>query len=97
MVDQASSSVKQGLVINSNPPEGNNVPANTVVTLFVSKGAAPVAVPNVVGQTETAAESALQTAGFKVAVKSDPTSSAPLGQVISPESEPGHGRRRDPR
>jgi eukaryotic-like serine/threonine-protein kinase len=89
VVDQASSSVKQGLVINSNPPQGNNVPANTVVTLFVSKGAAPVAVPNVVGQQESAAESALQSAGFKTAVKNDPTSSAPLGQVTAQSPSQG--------
>ncbi len=89
VVDQASSSVKQGLVINSNPQQGNNVPANTVVTLFVSKGAAPVAVPNVVGQQESAAESALQTAGFKTAVKTDPTSSAPLGQVTAQSPSQG--------
>jgi beta-lactam-binding protein with PASTA domain len=89
VVDEASSSVKQGLVINSNPPQGNNVPANTIVTLFVSKGAAPVAVPNVVGQQESAAESALQTAGFKTAVKTDPTSSAPLGQVTAQSPSQG--------
>ena len=89
VVDQASSSVKQGLVINSNPQQGNNVPANTVVTLFVSKGAAPVAVPNVVGQQETAAESALQNAGFKAAAKNDPTSSAPLGQVTAQSPSQG--------
>ena len=89
VVDQASSSVKQGLVISSNPQQGNNVPANTVVTLFVSKGAAPVAVPNVVGQQETAAESALQNAGFKAAVKNDPTSSAPLGQVTAQSPSQG--------
>ena len=89
VVYQTSSGVRQGLVINSNPPEGNNVAANTVVTLFVSKGTAPVAVPNVVGQQETAAESALQNAGFKVAVKNDPTSSAPLGQVTA--QSPGGG------
>ena len=83
VVYRTSSSVTQGLVINSNPQEGNNVAANTVVTLFVSKGTAPVAVPNVVGQQETAAESALQNAGFKPAIKNDPTSSAPLGQVTA--------------
>ena len=83
VVYRTSSSVTQGLVINSNPQEGNNVAANTVVTLFVSKGTAPVAVPNVVGQQETAAESALQNAGFKPAIKTDPTSSAPLGQVTA--------------
>ncbi len=53
VVDQASSNVGKGLVISSNPPQGNNVAANTLVTLYVSTGAAPVAVPNVVGQQET--------------------------------------------
>ncbi len=83
VVDQPDSGVAKGLVIKSNPPEGNNVPANTVVTLYASTGAAPVAVPSVVGQSESAAEAALQNAGFKPAVNNDPTSSAPLGQVIA--------------
>jgi len=83
VVYQVSSTVKQGLVISSNPQEGNNVPANTLVTLFASKGAAPVAVPDVVGQQETTAQNTLQGKGFLVSVKSDPTSSAPTGQVIS--------------
>jgi beta-lactam-binding protein with PASTA domain/tRNA A-37 threonylcarbamoyl transferase component Bud32 len=83
VVEQNSSSVKQGLVISSNPQEGNVVAADTVVTLFVSKGQAPVAVPSVVGQQETAAQSTLQNAGFQVKVNSDPTSSAPIGQVTS--------------
>ena len=83
VVDQVSSTVNKGLVISSTPQQGNNVPANTLVTLYVSTGTAPVAVPNVVGQMETAAESALQTAGFKPLVKNDPTSSAPIGQVTA--------------
>ena len=83
VVDQATSSVNKGLVIRSAPQEGNNVPANTLVTLYISTGAAPVAVPSVVGQQENAAESALQAKGFNVSVKTDPTSSAPTGQVTS--------------
>jgi serine/threonine-protein kinase len=89
VVDQASTTILKGQVVSSNPQEGNNVPANTVVTLFVSSGAAPVAVPNVVGQPETSAESTLQNAGFKVVVKSDSTSTQTLGQVLS--QSPGSG------
>ena len=89
VVNQADSNVTKGLVIKSNPQEGNNVAANTVVTLYVSTGAAPVAVPNVVGQSQTAAETALQNAGFKAAVKNDPTSSAPLGQVTAQSPSQG--------
>ena len=80
---QNSSSVKANVVINSSPQEGNNVPANTLVTLFVSKGQAPVAVPSVVGQPQNQAEATLQAKGFKVDVKTDATSSAPAGQVTS--------------
>ncbi|HMI27385.1 MAG TPA: PASTA domain-containing protein, partial [Streptosporangiaceae bacterium] len=83
VVERTSSSVKSGRVINSSPQEGNNVPANTLVTLFVSAGQAPIAVPSVVGQQQNQAEATLQAKGFNVDVKTDATSSAPAGQVIS--------------
>jgi serine/threonine-protein kinase len=83
VVDQASSSVGKGLVISSNPQQGNNVAANTLVTLYVSTGAAPVAVPYVVGQQETAAQNSLQAKGFQVSVKTDPTSTAASGTVVT--------------
>jgi beta-lactam-binding protein with PASTA domain/tRNA A-37 threonylcarbamoyl transferase component Bud32 len=83
VVDQASSTVGKGLVVSSNPTQGNNVAANTLVTLYVSTGAAPVAVPNVVGQPETQAQSTLQSKGFQVQVKTNPNSTQPSGTVIS--------------
>jgi eukaryotic-like serine/threonine-protein kinase len=83
VVDQANSTVAKGLVINSNPPQGDNVAANTLVTLYASTGAAPVAVPNVVGQQESQAASTLQFKGFQVKINPDPTSTAPSGQVVS--------------
>jgi len=83
LVYRNSDTVKANTVINSNPAEGNNVPANTLVTLFVSKGQAPVDVPNVVGQQQDQAAATLQSKGFKVDTKTDATSSSPAGQVIS--------------
>ena len=94
VVDQASATVAKGLVIDSNPPEGNNVAANTVVTLYVSTGAQQVAVPNVVGQQESAAESTLQSKGFQFSIKSDPTSTAPTGQVL--QESPSAGSMQPP-
>jgi eukaryotic-like serine/threonine-protein kinase len=82
VVDQASSSVQKGLVISSNPAQGNNVAPNSLVTLYVSTGAAPVAVPNTVGDTQTAAQSALQAKGFVVSVQPDPNSTQPSGTVV---------------
>jgi serine/threonine-protein kinase len=81
VVDQASSSTKKGLVIKSNPAEGNNVKANTVVTLYVSAGPQMVTVPNVVGQQATAAASALQAKGLTVNEVSDTASTQPKGTV----------------
>jgi serine/threonine-protein kinase len=89
VVDQASSTVGKGLVVSSNPPQGNNVAANTLVTLYVSTGAAPVAVPNVVGQPETQAQSTLQSKGFQVQVKTNPNSTQPSGTVISQNPSSG--------
>ena len=83
VVDEASSSLKSGLVIKSSPAEGNIVAANTLVTLYVSTGAAPVTVPNVVGEQQSQAESTLTGKGFQVQTKPDATSTAPAGQVIS--------------
>jgi len=89
VVDQANSNVGKGLVISSNPPQGNNVAANTLVTLYVSTGAAPVSVPFVVGQQETAAQNTLEAKGFQVSVKTDPTSTAASGTVVSQSPSSG--------
>jgi serine/threonine protein kinase/beta-lactam-binding protein with PASTA domain len=83
VVDQASGNVGKGLVISSNPAQGNNVAANTLVTLYVSTGAAPVQVPFVVGQQENAAQNTLEAKGFQVSVKPDATSTAASGTVVS--------------
>jgi eukaryotic-like serine/threonine-protein kinase len=89
VVDEASSSVQKGLVVSSNPQEGNNVAANTLVTLYVSKGAAPIAVPNVQGKQVNAAAATLQNEGFTVATQQDTTSTQPSGTVVSQSPGPG--------
>jgi serine/threonine-protein kinase len=83
VVDQPSNTVQKDLVISSNPAQGNNVAANTLVTLFVSTGAAPVAVPDVEGKQENAAQTTLQTDGFQVSVQTDATSTEPSGTVVN--------------
>jgi beta-lactam-binding protein with PASTA domain len=88
VIDQPNSSVKKGLVIRSSPPEGNNVAANTVVTLYVSSGAAPVPVPNVQGKQENEAATILQNDGFTVVPKQDTTSTQPAGTVVGQNPAP---------
>ena len=83
VVNQPNSSINQGLVIRSSPPEGNNVPADTLVTLYVSSGPGKVSVPNVEGKQESAAATQLQSAGFTVSVQQDTTSTQPAGTVVN--------------
>jgi serine/threonine-protein kinase len=83
VVNQPSAGVASGRVIRSNPPEGNNVPANTLVTLYVSSGPSKVGVPNVEGKQQAAAETQLQNAGFNVSVQQDTTSTQPAGTVVN--------------
>ena len=81
VVDQPSSNVAKGDVIKTNPAEGNNVPANTTVTLFVSTGPQQVTVPNVVGESATTAQSALSGKGLNVKQVADAGSTQPKGTV----------------
>jgi serine/threonine-protein kinase len=83
VVNQPNSSINNGLVIRSSPPEGNNVPADTLVTLYVSSGPGKVSVPNVEGKQESAAATQLQSAGFTVSVQQDTTSTQPAGTVVN--------------
>jgi eukaryotic-like serine/threonine-protein kinase len=83
VIDQANATVRKNYVISSNPPQGNNEPANTLVTLYVSTGPGNVTVPNVQGKQEIAAETTLQNAGFTVGVQQDTTSTEPAGTVVS--------------
>ena len=89
VINQPNASIKDGLVIRSNPPEGNNVPADTLVTLYVSSGPGNVSVPNVEGKQQSAAETELQNAGFSVSTQQDTTSTQPAGTVVN--QSPGGG------
>jgi len=79
---QPSSSVTKGDVISTNPASGNNVPKNTLVTLFVSTGPAALRVPNVVGQNINAATATLQGEGFQV-TQTGQASTQPVNTVLS--------------
>jgi serine/threonine-protein kinase len=86
----ASSQYKAGLVTGSNPPEGNNVATNTLVTLLVSSGVAKVTVPPVDGQPQTQAEQTLQSKGLNN-IKSNPdnTCTGTAGNVTNVNPQAG--------
>jgi beta-lactam-binding protein with PASTA domain len=66
VTQQYSSTVPAGQVISQSPAAGAQVAPGSAVDLVVSKGVQPVAVPNVVGKTESEATSAIVAAGLTV-------------------------------
>ncbi len=76
-----SATVPAGTVISQSPVAGSNVPPGSAVTLVVSLGAK---VPNVVGLTQAAAETAITKAGLTLGAVTTATSTTlAAGTVIS--------------
>jgi len=81
---QSSSTAASGSVISESPAAGTNVASGSAVNLVVSSGSAQVAVPNVVGDTQTSATTAIAGAGLVVGtVTQQSSSTAASGSVIS--------------
>ena len=76
-----SATVAIGTVISQNPAAGSNVAPGSGVALVVSVG---VAVPNVLGSPQTNAQTTISATGLTVGpVRTAPSSTVPLGNVIS--------------
>ncbi len=87
---EASTTVKAGYVISTNPDNGNSVPKNSTVTVNVSSGPGNITLPNLVGQQGSTAAQQLQKAGFtNVTLTPDPTSTAPANTVDRQSPAPG--------
>ncbi|HOQ33590.1 MAG TPA: PASTA domain-containing protein, partial [Candidatus Hydrogenedens sp.] len=73
-----------GSVVSQNPAGGAQVPPGSAVDLVISTGPCPVTVPNVVGMSQSNAESAITEAGLTVGTVSQQCSNTiPEGVVIS--------------
>jgi beta-lactam-binding protein with PASTA domain len=82
-----STTVPIGRVISQTPAAGSNVAPGSAVALVVSLG---VPVPNVVGSTQAAAQTALTSVGLTLGrVTTAPSETVPIGSVIS--QTPGAG------
>src|SRR5437660_1689051 len=92
---QSSTTAAPGNVISQSPAAGTSVASGLAVNLVVSSGAPPpppVPVPNVVGQTQAAATSAITGAGLTVGtVTMQSSTTVPSGNVIS--ESPAAGTR----
>ncbi|HEY5316871.1 MAG TPA: PASTA domain-containing protein, partial [Solirubrobacteraceae bacterium] len=78
-----SASVAMGRATGTDPPAGNSLPVGDAVTLFVSLGPAPVKVPDVTGETESAAKATLTGLGLSVTTTKQPSSTQTPGTVLS--------------
>jgi beta-lactam-binding protein with PASTA domain/tRNA A-37 threonylcarbamoyl transferase component Bud32 len=78
-----SDTVKKGEVVSTTPAVGTLVERGTTVTLTVSKGKEQVAIPDVDGETEDNARSAIEAAGLRVGKVTEEESDEDPGTVIA--------------
>jgi len=84
-----SSDVRAGRVVGSSPGAGRSLAPNTPVTLTVSRGPAPVALPSVVGLPVDQAQQQLTDAGFTVQVAPSPVYSDTVAAGDVARQSPG--------
>jgi serine/threonine-protein kinase len=85
---EPSQELAAGYATRTVPGAGRQEPVGTAVTLFISSGKPKVKVPEVTGQSASAARGQLQNAGFNVTTVSQVSGSASPGTVIN-QSPPG--------
>ena len=85
IAEEASATVAKGLVIRTDPVVGQLVDKGAAITLYVSSGPQPVAMPNVKGLTEADARAKLTAVGLDATVEYADlaTGNVNIGKVIS--------------
>jgi serine/threonine-protein kinase len=86
--------IAKGKVIGTNPPANQKLKRDQQVTLIVSKGPAPVPVPNLVGRSLSSAEKSLTNIGLEYSVSREYSKSVPTGHVISTDPKAGEKANR---
>jgi serine/threonine-protein kinase len=95
VTQQVSSGQAAGTVVSQTPSAGSSVRTGTKVNLTVAKASDEVAVPKLVGQTETQAAAALGGAGFVPSVVTAPTrEESKVGVVLKQSPAGGHVARK---
>jgi serine/threonine-protein kinase len=86
---EPSATVEEGRAIRTDPAIGTPLPAGSPIALIVSSGSPTVVVPDVTGNTESEAQTAINAAGLITEVKYQnvPAGDANDGRVISQSRE----------
>lgn len=77
-----SEDVEEGKVVRQSPDGSGKAKEGDTITLWISQGPEPIAVPSVTGKSETEAKESLTTAGFKVNTLTEESNSVAKGYVI---------------
>ncbi|HVL30774.1 MAG TPA: PASTA domain-containing protein [Solirubrobacteraceae bacterium] len=88
-----SSTVRVNRVIAQDPSGRSQAEQGSTVQIRVSTGPEQIAIPNVVGRSESDARSALERAGFTVAVEQQEDAEADPGTVLSQSPAGGRAAR----
>ena len=83
IVEEFNTTIPKGLVISTNPSNGQKVKRDTPVTIFVSKGVEQIALATYVGQSADQAQNELTEAGFNVESSFAYSETAAAGTVVS--------------
>jgi serine/threonine-protein kinase len=97
-VEEPSDTVPDGSVTRTDPASGQEVEPGSTVTIFVSTGAAQVAVPEVRCQSFGSAQNELSKLGLNSVISSDTVAvntACPLGNKVA-EQDPAPGTQVDP-
>ena len=83
IIEEFNSTIPKGLVISTNPSNGQKVKRDTPVTILVSKGVEEIALTSYVGQSGDQAQNELTEAGFNVESSFAYSETIAAGAVIS--------------
>ncbi len=87
-VQRQSNGAPEGTVLEQDPQGGTRAGDGSTVTIFVSLGPAPTAVPDVIGKTQALAVKKLKKAGFKPEVQKRASGNVAPGRVIDTDPAP---------
>lgn len=91
-----SADILKGFVVRTDPGIGVTVNKGDTVTVYVSDGPEPVAVPNVIGSTQDQARSALEALGLAVRVAATTIEVSPDQDGLVAEQLPAAGTEVEP-
>lgn len=83
IIEEFNSTIPKGLVISTNPSNGQKVKRDTPVTILVSKGVEEIALTTYVGQSADQAQNELTEAGFNVESSFAYSETIAAGAVVS--------------